>query len=251
MTASLKWEITLGIVALVLVITPSAVAWAQPQAAACALINFRGLEEVATGIFAASDVPIDARREFVRLHAAARLRIANTFGAPQASPVIVIGGAEALSNLFPGAGSYASTIYIPYRSCVVVGPEGHDVNILAHEALHAEIHHRVGHWYRLTQVPTWFDEGLAMQVDFRERYQWSLRFGAVDGATVRQWTSRSQFFSGDDEDLTRRYAMAKEAVRLWVQELGSEGVYGFLERVRQGDGFAETYERVSSRQQKE
>jgi hypothetical protein len=251
MTASLKWEITLGIVGLVLVVTPSAVAWAQPQAAACALIDFRGLDEVATGILAARDVPIEQRREFVRLHTAAKLRIANTFGAPQASPVIVIGGAEALRDLFPGAGPYASTIYVPYRACVVVGPQGHDVNILAHEALHAEIHHRVGHWYRLTQVPTWFDEGLAMQVDSRERYQWSLRFGAVDSGTVKQWTSRSQFFSGDDEDLTRRYAMAKEAVRQWVQELGRENVYGFLERVRQGDGFAETYERFRSSQQKE
>ena len=247
----MKWKITLGIVGLVLVVTPTAVALAQPQAAACALISYRGLDEVTTGILASSDVPIDQRRDVVRLHTEAKLRIANTFGATSASPVIVIGSTEALRDLFPGAGSYASTIYIPYRSCVVVGPKGHDVNILAHEALHAEIHHRVGHWHRLTQIPTWFDEGLAMQVDFRERYLWSLRFGAVDSATVKQWTSRSQFFSGDDEELTRHYAMAKEAVRLWVQKLAREDVYGFLERIRQGDRFAETYGRFSSSQEEQ
>jgi hypothetical protein len=94
------------------------------------------------------------------------------------------------------------------------------------EALgHAEIHHRVGHWQRLTQIPTWFDEGLAMQVDHRERCQWSMQSGAVSSDTVKHWTSRSQFFSGDDE-LTRHNAMAKEEVRLWVQKVGREKVYG-------------------------
>ena len=246
-----KWKITLGIVGSMLVGTPTAVALAQPQAAACALIKYHGLDEVTTGILASSDVPIDQRRDVVRLHAEAKLRIANTFGATRASAVIVIGSTEALRDLFPGAGSYASTIYIPYRSCVVVGPKGHDVNILAHETLHAEIHHRVGHWYRLTQIPTWFDEGLAMQVDFRERYMWSLQSGAVTSGTVKQWTSRSHFFSGDDEELTRHYAMAKEELRLWVEKFGREDVYGFLERVRQGDRFAETYERFRSSNKKE
>lgn len=239
---SLKWQLTLGIVAAVLVVTPAAVALAQPQAVACALINYHGLDEVGPGILAAGDVTMDQRRDFARLHAAAKLRIANTFGATRATPVIVIGSAEALQERFPGAGSYASTIFIPYRSCVLVGPNGHDVNILAHEALHAEIHHRVGHWYRLTQIPTWFDEGLAMQVDFRERYLWSAQFGAVSSSTVQQWTSRSQFFKGDDDELTRHYAMAKEEIRQWVQKLGREHVYGFLERVRQGGRFAEIYE---------
>ena len=238
---SAKWTMT-GLIGSVLVITPVAVALAQPQAAACALINYRGLDEVAPGILASSDVTIGQRLDFVRLHAAAKLRIANTFGATRASPLIVMGSTETLRRLFPGSSSYASTVYIPFRSCVVVGPQGHDVDILAHEELHAEIHDRVGHWHRLTQIPTWFDEGLAMQVDYRERYLWSLKSGAVDSGTVKQWTSRSQFFSGNDEELTRHYAMAKEEVRLWLQKLGREHLFGFLERVRQGAGFVETYE---------
>ena len=81
-----------------------------------------------------------------------------------------------------------------------------------------------------------------MQVDHRERYIWSPRSGAVDSGTVRQWTSRAQFFRGYDEELTRHYAMAKEEVRLWLQKLGHRNLYAFLERIRLGDGFVETYE---------
>jgi hypothetical protein len=226
----------------VLVITPIAVAWAQPQAAACALINYRRLDAVAPGIFASSDVSSDQRLDFVRLHTAAKLRIADMFGAARASPVIVIGSTEALRDLFPGSSPYANTIYVPFRSCIIVGPNGHGVDILAHEELHAEIHHRVGHWQRLTQIPTWFDEGLAMQVDDRERYIWSRQSGVVDRGKVRQWTSRSHFFRGSDEELTRHYAMAKEEVRLWLQKVGRHHLYDFLERVRQGDEFGEIYE---------
>ena len=239
---AVKWRISRAIVGSLLVVAPTAVVLAQPQATACALINYRGLDEVATGILASSDVPIGQRLDFVRLYTLARFRIANTFGAPRAAPVIVVASTEALRQHFPGASSYASTIFVPFRACVIVGPNGHDVNILAHEQLHAEIHHRVGHWYRLRHIPTWFDEGLAMQVDFRERYVWSLQSGAVDSGTVRLWISKSQFFSGDDEELTRHYAMAKEEVRLWVQEVGRENVYGFLGRVRRHERFMEQYQ---------
>ena len=245
---SAKWKMT-GLIGSVLVITPIAVALAQPQAAACATINYRGLDEVAPGIFASSDVTIDQRLNFGRLHAAAKRRIADTFGATRASPVIVIGSTQALRHLFPGSSSYASTIYVPYRSCVIVGPKGHDVDILAHEELHAEMHYRVGHWHRLTQIPTWFDEGLAMQVDYRERYIWARQSGAVDSGSVKRWTSRAQFFSGNDAELTRHYAMAKEEVRLWLQKLGHSNLYDFLERIRLGDGFVEIYEETSPSRQ--
>ena len=81
-----------------------------------------------------------------------------------------------------------------------------------------------------------------MQVELRERYMWSLQSGAVVSGTVKQWRSRSQFFNGDDDELTRHYAMVKEEVRLWLQKVERENVYGFLERVRQGDRFVEMYE---------
>jgi hypothetical protein len=54
---SAKWK--RGLIGAVLVIVPIAVVLAQPQAAACATINYRGLDEVAPGILASSDVTLD------------------------------------------------------------------------------------------------------------------------------------------------------------------------------------------------
>ena len=91
---SVKWKIALGLVSGVLVVTPAAVALAQPQAAACALIEYRGLDEVAPGILASSDVTNGQRLDFIRLRTAAKLLVANTFGATRASSVIVLGSTE-------------------------------------------------------------------------------------------------------------------------------------------------------------
>jgi len=236
---STNWKLT-ALIGSALAIGSLAVALAQPHAAACATIEYRGLDEVEPGILASSDVPIDRKRDFGRLHAAAKRRIADMFGPVRASPVIVLGSTQALRQLFPGSSSFASTIYVPYRSCVLVGPDGHDVDILAHEHLHAEMHHRVGHWRRLTQIPTWFDEGVAMQVDYRARYIWSPHSGALNSGSVKRWRSRAQFFTGNDAGLTRHYAMAKEEVRLWLQQ--RRNLYDFLERIRQGDEFVDLYE---------
>ena len=80
-----------------------------------------------------------------------------------------------------------------------------------------------------------------MQVDYRERYGWAPQSGAVDSGSVRRWTSRAQFFSGNDAELTRHYAMAREEVRLWLQKLGRRNLYDFLERIRLGNGFVDVY----------
>lgn len=53
---------------------------------------------------------------------------------------------------------------------IVIGPEGQNVDVIAHEIAHAEIRARVGLVVRELRLPTWFDEGLAMQVDRREPF---------------------------------------------------------------------------------
>ena len=53
---------------------------------------------------------------------------------------------------------------------IVVNGDGQNVDVLAHEWAHAEFAHRVGVISRTYRVPAWFDEGLAMQVDWRDSY---------------------------------------------------------------------------------
>ena len=195
-------------------------AYANPGVAACALIDAIPVEKM--------------DQEQASLVAEARRRVADVFGAPQAKPTIVFWNDESLFGRLR-LNNHASTQMIGVRACVFVGPKGRSVDVVAHELVHAEVFNRLGPWARMTQVPTWFDEGLAMQVDFRKKY---ILPEGVDSAYIRNASVPASFFVTDEEALTRNYGAAKAEAARWVADVGSELVYAQLARIRSGEAFA-------------
>lgn len=65
-----------------------------------------------------------------------------------------------------------TTVLFGAHSYVVISPNGLDVDVTAHELTHAELHYRLydGKILPKTILPIWFDEGVATQNDYRERY---------------------------------------------------------------------------------
>lgn len=194
-------------------------AHANPGVAACAVVDVlpAGQEQ-------------DKHSDLV---AAGRQRISGLFGAPQANPIIVFWSqADFVAKL--GLNDYASIHMLGTRACIFLGPKGRSVDVVAHELVHAEVFDRVGLWVRMTQVPVWFDEGLAMQVDYRGKY--SLPDG-TRSEHIRSMSSPASFFVGNDEELTRNYAAAKTEPAYWVSSVGSKEVYARLARLRAGEPF--------------
>lgn len=194
-------------------------AYANPGIAACAITN-SGQKYSAS---------------LVQLLSESKNRIQNTFGTPQAKPLVVFFNDPKTFWPFK-LNEYGSTQFIGTKVCVFVGPKGQNADVVAHELMHAEIASRVGYWNRLTKLPTWFDEGLAMQVDFRPRYK--LRNGNdARNANVKKLWSGREFFVSDDNVLTNNYASAKAEVALWIAAVGHKSVYSQLKRLRDGEAF--------------
>ncbi|MDM7951403.1 hypothetical protein [Hydrogenophaga sp.] len=167
----------------------------------------------------------------------ARRRIEATFGKPAARPTIVFLGSTSRIGPF-SLNAYGSTQFVGHRTCVMIGPKGRSVDIVAHELMHAELHHRVGSLKYFLKVPTWFDEGVAMQVDFRSRY--ALREDkAAEADRVRELTTSSKFFVSDDKALTQNYSFAKYEVSKWLSVVGSDTLYSRLARLKSGETFSE------------
>ena len=162
----------------------------------------------------------------------AESRISEVYGKTKA-PHYIANSSSAMTRWLFKANPYAKTITIPGKSCVVIGPNGGKVDVLAHELVHAEIANRLGYWSYLTRLPVWFNEGAAMQVDDRPQYDL-----AVDTVTVklmRQLPETSAFYAGDDALITRRYGLAKQAVALWLQRNGgNQQFYQKLEAFKAG-----------------
>jgi hypothetical protein len=163
----------------------------------------------------------------------ARKRIATTFGQPKAEPKTVFWDTDdALSPL--GLNAYGTTQFIGTRACVIIGPKGSNIDVVAHELMHAEIFEHVGFWIRMTELPVWFDEGVAMQVDYRSAYDFPK---GEDSSFARQLNQASKFYVADDRLLTRNYAGAKSEVTKWFRRVGAQTLYSTLEHMRNGRAF--------------
>lgn len=218
------------------VTTFATLAVALPGPTSCLLVGASGHDELENGTFADGASSIEQQR-YLQFVADARRRIEATFGKAEAKPVVAFLGRSDRIGPFE-LNAFGSTQFIGSRACVMIGSNGRNVDVVAHELMHAELGHRVGHLKYLLEVPTWFDEGLAMQVDHRRRY--SLSAQQAEGARrVRSLTTASGFFVADDQALTHNYASAKHEVSAWLSQVGTGTLYLRLDRLRSGASFAE------------
>lgn len=203
-----------------------------PGAAVCSVVRFGPFEPLADGVLVQRSVPAAERPALMALHAAAIERITGIFGAPRArSAVIFLKDHEAFA--LSALGDTGSTYFAPAHACTVIGVKGRNVDVMAHELMHAELFARVGFTRRRTAIPVWFDEGVAMQVDFRPGYA---RYGhdLDSAAAVRELATHDQFFGVNKEQLTRNYSVAKTEVSRWLEEESPDRLYRALENIRNG-----------------
>jgi len=232
---AIKHKFLMAMFAVVLA-TATTFAIALPSQTACLLIGVSDLHKLTDGSFAESKSEVDQQR-YAQLTRDARLRIESTFGPVESKPIILFFDQPDGFGPFR-LNAYGSTQSIGSRTCVMVGPKGQNVDVVAHELMHAEIHHRVGYLAYFLQIPTWFNEGVAMQVDYRSQYSLSPQ-DTQNTAYVRDLTASANFYEGDDQALTRNYASAKHEVASWLSKLGTTTLYSRLQRMRDGQSFAE------------
>lgn len=169
----------------------------------------------------------------------ARGRIENIFGPMQSRPIILFFDEQ--DAFWPlTLNEYGSTSSVGNKTCVMIGPKGQNIDVTAHELMHAEVVLRVGRWQKWFELPVWFDEGLAMQVDYRGRYDLP-----KDSETsyVTQLDSVAEFYVSDDKQLTRNYASAKYEVAKWMSVVGNASAYQHLDSIKDGGSFAAIWRR--------
>lgn len=125
---------------------------------------------------------------------------------------------------------------------IVIKDESIDVDIISHEMSHTVLYRNIG-WYKRTfKIPTWFDEGLAMQVDERNYYSIdSLLAKQQAGLTLPDVTklkSAAEFFAGDHETVMLHYATAKYIVHEWLK---THSLKKFIDDINNGTGFENAY----------
>ena len=150
-------------------------------------------------------------------------------------------------NLIRKIGEDHATVTISFPSekhYICISDEYLELDILAHEITHAELRARLKPEAQ-AKIPTWFDEGLALQNDYRERYseeQWMSQTG--NGKNViapENMDTPAEFYAGEAEDRHFRYLNAKHELNVWLAAHGQQGLLELIDQLNEGEDFKTAY----------
>ena len=128
---------------------------------------------------------------------------------------------------------------------ICISDEYLELDILAHEITHAELRSRLSAKAQKA-IPTWFDEGLALQNDYRENYseeQWVAQTdNGKNTIALEDMDTPAEFYAGEVEDRRFRYLNAKHELDVWMKAHGQHGLLELLEKLNGGADFTTAYD---------
>lgn len=142
--------------------------WLFPQIPGLLWAEHHEYVRYGNGLFSDSVI---APRQLFRLNksvAVAESKIKDFWGEHKGKGTIIFCQTEARFAELCGSGKGAGcSIGTPWKSWIVLNTDGLNADVIAHEMCHIELMTRLGWWDVKTKIPTWLDEGLALQVDDR------------------------------------------------------------------------------------
>lgn len=159
------------------------------------------------------------------------------YGEYRAHPTIDQIGSDLGRLRWFGGNAFASTVLRSWGASVVIGPEGQNEDVVTHELAHPELFGRIGWWQNLTQMPTWFDEGLAMYFHHRAAYDeraWAALRDSGSLVSLEDLSRSSHFF---DEHAGAHYTQARHEVAQRLARVGREGALRLVDELSRGGRF--------------
>ena len=187
------------------------------------------------------------RDEITGLINKAKSRAADFYGSltcQDHTVIIICDDEKLLAKLGGDHDTHHITLFPVKRSYVSVSTEYLTVDVLAHELTHAELYERLsGKAFR--RVPTWFNEGIALQNDYREQYgpeAWAEQTDNGKNIVAHEdMDTAAEFYSGTKEDRRFRYLNAKHDIAEWLEKHGLQGFMALIDSLNGGEDFSAAY----------
>lgn len=204
----------------------SLVVYTYPGAAICAASSFAGVRnaEIDNVIVGREFSDVDTN-DFIAKNIEARAKIKRDHWALESNPEILLLSGKPVFG-FLSYNQYGSMSALPGKTCVFIGPDGNKVDVIAHELVHADIANHLG-YIKYRSFPSWLNEGIAMQVDSRERY----KFDAINNADPNyiKAITGGEFYKDGTPQVVSNYSAAKYVVSEWIKENGLDGLPKLVE----------------------
>ena len=200
------------------------------------MIGFSEFREIEPKLYVSPNIDPSQNKEIVTLIFDARSRIAKRFGAPISKPTIIISEGQKEQKQFKLYGAPGKLLIAPWGNYLILSNKLKSLDVAAHELVHAEIAERLGYLARMRKIPTWLDEGIALQVDHRPKYSQLKHINQTEIDRVMSLSSPKLFWSQELEQNIINYQSAKVAVEEYVlPAIESKGLYRILEEIKAGE----------------
>ena len=154
--------------------------------------------------------------------------------------IIIICDDEKLLAKLGGDHDTQTVLFPAKKSYISISAEYLNVDVLAHELAHAELKERLSD-KALRTIPVWFDEGIALQNDYREQYgpaAWAEQTNNGENVVRHEdMDTAAEFYSGTKENRRFRYVNAKHDVAEWLEKHGMQGFMHLIDRLNGGEDF--------------
>lgn len=131
------------------------------------------------------------------------------------------------------------------KDYICISNEYLNVDIVAHELTHAELHSHFTTCDAQRKMPSWFDEGIATQNDYREQYSaenWAEQTDNGKTATaLTDMDTPSEFYAGEAEDRRFRYMCAKHEIAVWIENHSVQELLAVADGLNSGADFETLY----------
>lgn len=223
----------------------------------CQTIGFSSFEKVNPKLYVSGGIDAVQRQRMYEAIGKARKRIGVFWGKSVGEATLILCSDPVEYQKYchsqEGAGCSLGT---PWGdSYIVLNPYGLNVDVVSHEMCHDELFSRLGWWKTTTEVPQWFNEGLALMLDRRfvpetepmPRYlsykdEWLyLTHGAQEVIELRDLQSMRSFFGGNQRRVMLAYMTAGMEVSYWLLLTGQASMHTLVIEVRKGGDFPTTY----------
>src|SRR5664279_616875 len=172
----------------------------------------------------------------------ASLRVAAFWGQKTGNPKFIYCDKEQDFKTYGSSYSVPALTHLKLGSYIVISREGVDLDIIAHEISHAEFYERIGFYKWSFKIPRWFDEGLAMQNDYRNYYSEDSLKARSDNyrnlPDVRNFKTDRQFYEGSNEQVMLNFMTSRHVVKNWYSK---QKMQKLIENLNAGKSFEESF----------
>ena len=138
------------------------------------------------------------------------------------------------------------TYFFPQKKdWICISNEWYHVDVVSHELTHAELHSHMTTGDAQRRLPSWFDEGVATQNDYREQYSYANWIEQTDNGrnavAIEDMDTPAEFYAGEAEDRRFRYLCARHEVAVWLEAHSVQELLELVDKVNAGEDFDTLY----------